>query len=76
MKSGLCPKCQSPTVFHQPGEPTQVEQLTITNGAVVKRTTAPDRYVCASCGYTEFYVTNEDDLERIWQNWEQVPAAV
>ncbi len=74
MKSGICPKCQAALVFFQPRGPNQAERITISSGFVSK-TAVPDRYVCTGCGYVEFYVADEEGLERIYETWVHVTPA-
>lgn len=66
MKDGICPKCESDSVYisrrethgvHVPVSWTEV----FTN-----------LYVCANCGYLEFYVESESDLEKIPQKLKKV----
>jgi ribosomal protein S27AE len=71
MKRGICPKCESREVFYQPGHPLQSEKVTLKSG-VVSRGTAPDRYVCGSCGLVEYYLSGAEDLEVVRETWEPV----
>jgi ribosomal protein S27AE len=61
MKRGTCPKCDTQIVFHYPGHHLQREMITLKSG-VISTGAAPDRYICASCGYTEYYLSAEADL--------------
>jgi hypothetical protein len=73
MKSGTCPRCQSREVFRHPGHPLQIEKVTLKPGTFGISQTAPDRYICASCGLVEYYVASEEDRQVIRESWERVP---
>ena len=71
MKNGVCPKCNGRDVYHQTGNIHQREQVTL-SGTVFSHTTPPDRYVCASCGYVEFYIASDDHLQIVREKWQKV----
>lgn len=60
MKSGICPKCRSTEVYGDTNHPHGItfEMWTINPMNTIL-------LVCADCGYLEFYIENEKDLEKI-----------
>ena len=73
MKSGQCPKCNNATVYKKSegiafGDGRNIKVYT---SAVTIPVPAED-YVCATCGYFERYITDEDKLGSVAQNWEKV----
>lgn len=59
MKDGICPKCKSGEVYTSADD---------THGIRVPlswRDVPTNLYVCTVCGYLEFYVQYESDLEKI-----------
>lgn len=73
MMSGICPKCHAATVYFREAVRSPSEMLTL-SGEFVSKATAPDVYVCASCGYVERYVSAPEDLQTIRETWEQVAS--
>ena len=71
MKKGVCPKCNSTEVYSSKGYPQQREMITI-SGTVFVNGVPPDRYVCTSCGFVEFYLVKEEHFNAIRENWEKV----
>lgn len=71
MKNGRCPGCSGTEIFHQPGHHAQSEKITLKTG-VLSKGTAPDRYVCGSCGRVELYLVEGEDLDLVRQTWERV----
>ena len=76
MKNGSCPKCQSGEVYWHKGSEDH-EQVTVKEAAIpvfgaFAQTTWPDKYVCASCGYIEFYLPATADLQLVKEHWEKV----
>ncbi len=60
MKSGVCPKCKSEEVYIDSlGNHGIVIPLGIIAGHTVHL------YVCADCGYLEFYAQTGHDLSRV-----------
>jgi hypothetical protein len=45
--------------------------VTLKSG-VISTGAAPDRYICASCGYIEYYLSAEADLQVVRDTWEPV----
>ena len=67
MKSGICPKCKSMEIYGDINHPhgIQVEKLAF-------RPINTILLVCADCGYLEFYIENEKDLEKIREKLSKV----
>lgn len=71
MKKGVCPKCQSKEVYMSEGYPHQREMITV-SGTVFVNGVPPDRYVCTSCGFVEFYLAQEEHFDAIRKAWTKV----
>ena len=71
MKRGTCPKCNGRSVFRKTGNRLQTDKVTLKSGVFDSRA-APDRYICASCGYVEYYLSSEQDLQVVRETWEPV----
>ncbi len=79
MQNGTCPKCQATTVFMRNngidiGEPNGVWVVSTKQ----RRMSSVNSYVCTTCGYTEFYLTDPQVLAEISQfgRWTRVnPSA-
>jgi predicted nucleic-acid-binding Zn-ribbon protein len=81
MKNGTCPRCQAEEIYHQPGSVPN-ENIILSEGvghtAVISfdgKVTAPNKYVCTGCGYLEYYLTTQEDLEFIRDNWSRIYPA-
>jgi hypothetical protein len=75
MRRGICPKCQTPTVYrkldgisHGGGSGPQVYVHTswITSASYV------ENLICTRCGYFETYVVDERKMAEIANTWEKV----
>lgn len=66
MKDGVCSKCKSEEVYLSSRE-THGVRVPISWMDVFT-----DLYVCASCGYLEFYVESKTDLEKVPQKLKKV----
>ncbi len=60
MKSGICPKCSSSAIY---GDIKNPHGIVVDRMKILPMNTI--LLVCADCGYLEFYVENEQDLEKI-----------
>lgn len=66
MKNGICPKCESSDVYASKSESHGIRiPLSWTEAFT-------ELYVCAKCGFLEFYVQHESDLEKIKENLKKV----
>ncbi len=73
MRNGICSRCNSAEVYRQAGHPMQTEKVTLKPG-LFSNASAPDRYVCTSCGYLEFYILSADNLQTIRDSSEKVTS--
>lgn len=67
MKSGFCPKCQSSEVY---GDINHPHGIHVERMAFIQMHTI--LLVCADCGYLEFYIENEKDLEKVKKRFRKV----
>ncbi len=73
MKNGTCPKCGSHEIYHHVGNQTSQELVTLVGG-VISKGVAPDKYACVACGYLEYYLPLNNELQAIREHWERVNA--
>jgi len=68
MKSGTCPKCGKKEIHYK-----QNRSYVYRNNIWITdfREAATTVYVCSHCGFVEFYLEREKDLERIRRKWKQ-----
>ena len=75
MRRGLCPKCQTPTVYRRLNGISSGSGM---NGSVYVHTswiTSPspvESLICTRCGYFENYVVDERKMAEITNTWEKV----
>ncbi len=67
MKDGICPKCRSTKIY---GDVNSPHGIAVDKMAFLPMNTI--LLVCADCGYLEFYVENEKDLETIKKKFRMV----
>jgi predicted RNA-binding Zn-ribbon protein involved in translation (DUF1610 family) len=72
MKSGTCPKCGQTEVYRHEGSRLASEQVMLNDAILFNKATSPDKYVCAACGYLEYYVPSQEHLDLIRKEWEKV----
>lgn len=75
MRDGKCRSCGSPSVF---ARQNGIKVGDGSNGVLVYTSwvTLPVpavAFVCASCGYFEHYVTDQQKLAEVAQTWTRVP---
>ena len=73
MKSGTCPKCQSPNVFKKQKGATYEGGILVHTGII----TTPSlftSYVCTDCGYFENYIDDQGKLADVASKWERAGA--
>jgi len=73
MKNGICPKCAGREVYCHAGSRFAHEMITL-KGDLISQGAAPDKYLCATCGYLEYYLPLADTLHVVREHWERVPA--
>lgn len=73
MKSGICPKCASDSVFSGATLPLKKGPFG-SNAIPVSLTSmaALDNYVCTKCGYVESYIGDAERLAEISNKWVRV----
>ena len=69
MKSGICPKCNAFEVY---GEGSGTHGISVDRWAFIGVNTI--LLVCANCGYLEFYVENEKDLETVKKRFQKIES--
>ena len=70
MKTGICPKCKSESVYCGDKIPLKSGPFGSNSIPVNIISIAPlDNYVCAECGYTESYIAGADKLKEIAKSW-------
>ena len=70
MKSGICPKCKSESVYCGDKIPLKSGPFGSNTIPVSIISIAPlDNYVCTDCGYVESYVARESNLKEITETW-------
>ena len=75
MKSGVCPKCNSTSVFS--GAEVPLKKGPFASNAIPISLTvmaAMDNYVCSQCGYVESYVSDASKLDTIVKKWKKVSS--
>jgi len=70
MKSGKCPKCNSPTVYTKRQGISSGDGFYLSvSGKAIKDI---DHYLCTTCGYFETYVEDKPKLEAVARDWHKV----
>ena len=65
-KSNLCPKCGSAEIIRIPGQSGAYGSgNNIPIGMSIFSSIKVTRYLCGHCGYSEEWIDNPDDLEKI-----------
>ena len=68
MRSGVCIKCGHATVYSGRDVPVKASagnRIPID----FHNSVAMDNYVCTTCGYVERYISHQDSLNRISEQW-------
>jgi len=75
MRRGLCPKCQTPTVYRKLNG---ISYGSSASGAVYVHTSwitsaSPvESLICTRCGYFENYVVDDKKMSEVANAWEKV----
>ena len=77
MLDGICPKCGSQEVYSGASMPNKsgnygANTIPIKGGKFLVSAAPLDNYVCAQCGYVESYISDQQQLDEIVQNWSKV----
>ncbi len=69
MKNNICPKCGKQEIYYKQNSGSEtIHNIPITGfsyGAI-------SYYVCINCGYMEFYLERQKDLDKIAKKWKQI----
>ena len=71
MKNGICPKCDGREIYHTSSKRNMHEAVALTHG-VFSKGAIPSKYVCAHCGYLEYYLPVQEHIDLLRENWERV----
>ena len=73
MKSGTCPKCGSPNIYHETNGVVYVPRSLGTFFKINGNMPSPvDDYLCVDCGYFEHYLADERKMQDIAKTWKKV----
>jgi predicted nucleic-acid-binding Zn-ribbon protein len=65
-----CPKCRSPEILRIPEKPGHSGANNIYVGGNIFSAVLVTRYLCAHCGFTEEWVDDKADLEKLRAKYE------
>lgn len=68
IRSGLCPKCGHASIHSGRDIPVKASSGN-TIPIDFKHSAALDNYVCITCGYVESYLSDNEALKRIAEQW-------
>ena len=72
MKNGVCPKCNSKTIYSQPQAVYFYQgHLHVSTGSQSSGVQFTS-YVCTACGYFENYITDQSKLAEVASKWKKV----
>ncbi len=74
MRNGICPKCNSATVYAKKKGAGFEGGLFIYTSAMTTSSQYMS-YICTTCGYFENYIDNEDKLRQVAEKWDAVPPS-
>ncbi|MBC7929472.1 MAG: hypothetical protein H7Z38_02795 [Rubrivivax sp.] len=73
MRRGLCPKCQTPTVYRKiDGISQGGASLVHVHTSWLTAASHVENLICTRCGYFETYVVDERKMAEITTSWEKV----
>lgn len=77
MRRGVCPKCQTPTVYRKlngvsRGSAAGAVIFVYTSSWSSMAPSDVESFICARCGYFESYIVDEAKLAEITNTWEKV----
>ena len=76
MRSGICPKCGSATIYSKPqgiGFAQQTSVYVYDAGSKYAKPSSTVAYACTTCGYYELYMLGTSVLGDIATTWPRVP---
>lgn len=68
LKNGVCPKCNQGEIYSTSNDSQKILPDNLSRLLGWGNRPAVDNLVCGNCGYTEFYVT-QDNLDKIKKYW-------
>jgi len=71
MKSGTCPRCQSPNVFKKKKGVNYDRGIYVYTGMLTSASLWVS-YVCTDCGYFENYIADREKLADVAAEWDRV----
>ena len=72
MRNGRCAKCDSETVFSQPGGIFFYTNALHVRTSSLEQGVSFNSYICTTCGYFENYVNDPQKLVSVTQKWQKV----
>lgn len=79
MKNGTCPKCGSASVYSRPNgialDFSNREPGVFVRTGTLTRPSPVIAFVCSTCGYFEFYISDPGKLAEVAKTWQRVPLA-
>jgi len=72
MKNGICVKCSGKEIYCKDASPKSSDRVTLKDGVISKDASMVLRYICISCGYLEYYLSQQTDLDYIREHWDRV----
>lgn len=74
MKTGICPKCSSASVFMKRNGMQLGEHMggVYVHTSMMNKISSIDCYICASCGYFEHYLTDAAKLADVANKWQKI----
>ena len=72
MKNGICVKCSGKEIYCKDVSPKSSDRVTLKDGVISKDASTVIRYICVSCGYLEYYLSEQTDLDYICEHWDRV----
>lgn len=72
MKNGKCVKCSGKEIYCKDVSPKSSDRVTLKDGVISKDASKVIRYICVSCGYLEYYLSEQTDLDYICEHWDRV----
>lgn len=72
MRSGLCPKCGTPTVYRKRDGIGQGGSRVYVRTSLMTSPSPAECYICTRCGYFEMYVVDDEKMAEVTSTWEKV----
>ena len=75
MRRGICPKCQTPTVYRRVGGISyggSASSKVFVHTSWMTAASPVENFICTRCGYFETYVIDEAKMAEVTSTWEKV----